>query len=230
MTIELVTFDLDDTLWDVAPTIHSAEAVLREWLAANAPLLGPVPVEHLWAIRATLVAADANLRHRISELRRRVLLVALEEAGYSAERARQLALEAFEVFIAARHEVEFFPEVEATLATLAERYALGVITNGNADIRRMSLAGHFKFAVCAEDLGIGKPDPAPFNEALKLGGFNASASVHIGDHPSDDIAGAQRAGLRAVWFNPAGKAWEGEGRPDGEITNLAQLPTLLSHW
>ena len=58
----------------------------------------------------------------------------------------------------------------------------------------------------AEDLGIGKPDPAPFLEALKRGESEASAAVHIGDHPGDDIAGAQRAGLRAVWFNPQGKA------------------------
>ena len=32
MTIELITFDLDDTLWDTAPVIVSAEAVLRHWL------------------------------------------------------------------------------------------------------------------------------------------------------------------------------------------------------
>ena len=40
MTIELITFDLDDTLWDTAPVIVSAEAVLRDWLTDNAPKLG----------------------------------------------------------------------------------------------------------------------------------------------------------------------------------------------
>ncbi len=40
MTIELITFDLDDTLWDTAPVIVSAETVLREWLIANAPKVG----------------------------------------------------------------------------------------------------------------------------------------------------------------------------------------------
>ena len=29
MRIQLITFDLDDTLWDTAPVIVSAEAVLR---------------------------------------------------------------------------------------------------------------------------------------------------------------------------------------------------------
>ena len=45
MSIKLITFDLDDTLWDTAPVIASAEVVLRDWLEANAPLLGGVPVE-----------------------------------------------------------------------------------------------------------------------------------------------------------------------------------------
>ncbi len=47
MTLQLITFDLDDTLWDTAPVIVSAEAILREWLAEHAPNLGAVPVEHL---------------------------------------------------------------------------------------------------------------------------------------------------------------------------------------
>lgn len=37
MSIKLITFDLDDTLWDTAPVIASAEVVLRDWLEANAP-------------------------------------------------------------------------------------------------------------------------------------------------------------------------------------------------
>ena len=30
MSIKLITFDLDDTLWDTAPVIASAEVVLRD--------------------------------------------------------------------------------------------------------------------------------------------------------------------------------------------------------
>ena len=230
MTIELITFDLDDTLWDTAPVIVSAEAVLRDWLAANAPSLGAVPVEHLYAIRERVVQAEPGLKHRISALRRRVLFHALEDVGYSEQQARELANEGFEVFLHARHQIEIFPEVQPVLELLRHHYTLGVVTNGNADVRRLGLADYFKFALCAEDLGIGKPDPAPFLEALRQGETDASAAVHIGDHPGDDIAGAQRAGLRAVWFNPQGKAWEAEGKPDAEIQRLSQLPDVLARW
>ena len=51
MSIQLITFDLDDTLWDVGPVIHSAENSLRDWLGQHAPRLGGFPVESLAAIR-----------------------------------------------------------------------------------------------------------------------------------------------------------------------------------
>ena len=230
MSIQLITFDLDDTLWDTAPVIVSAEAVLRDWLAANAPTLGAVPVEHLYAIRERVVQAEPGLKHRISALRRRVLFHALEDVGYSEAHARELANEGFEVFLHARHQIEIFPEVQPVLELLRRHYTLGVVTNGNADVRRLGLADYFKFALCAEDIGIGKPDPAPFLEALRQGEVDAGAAVHIGDHPGDDIAGAQRAGLRAVWFNPQGKTWEAEGRPDAQIQRLSQLPDVSARW
>lgn len=227
MTIKLITFDLDDTLWDTATVIVSAEAVLREWLARHAPKLGGVPVEHLFAIRQRLVDADPTYKHRISALRRRVLFHALHEAGYPQDEAETLSADSFEVFLEARHQVELFPEVLPTLEDLSQHYTLGVVTNGNADVRRLGLMDFFAFALCAEDLGIGKPDPRPFHEALRLGNALGGAAVHVGDHPGDDIAGAQQAGLRAIWYNPLGKAWDASHRPDAEISSLAQLPGVL---
>jgi HAD superfamily hydrolase (TIGR01549 family) len=228
MSIQLITFDLDDTLWHTAPVIVSAEAVLRDWLADHAPKLGGVPVEHLYEIRQHLLAEDPSYKHRISALRRRVLFHALQEAGYPHEHAEDLAAQSFEVFLHARHQVELFPEVQPLLEQLSRQYTLGVVTNGNADVRRLGLMDYFTFAVSAEDMGIGKPDSRPFHEALRLGNAQGHAAVHVGDHPGDDIAGAQQAGLRAVWYNPLGKAWDAPQRPDGEIRSLAALPELLA--
>lgn len=231
MSIRLITFDLDDTLWDVGPVLHSAELTLREWLARHAPGLNDFSVEALGAIRRTLLDADPHLRHRISELRRQVLRHALENAGYPHPEAGELAEQAFHVFLEARHAVQLFPEVHPTLERLTDHYTLGVLTNGNADVRRLGLADYFDFALCAEELGVGKPDPTPFREALRRANVAPGDAVHIGDHPNDDIGGAQRAGMKAIWFNPAGADWQSDGtRPDGEIRNLAELPTLLDRW
>ncbi|WCR45639.1 HAD family hydrolase [Stutzerimonas stutzeri] len=230
MSIRLITFDLDDTFWETKPAIQSAETVLRDWLAKHAPRLGEFPVEALGAIRRMLVEREPTLRHRVSELRRRILQHALGDAGYPREEADELAERAFQVFLDARHEVEIFPDVQPTLEFLANHYTLGVITNGNADVRRLGLADYFQFTLCAEDLGIGKPDPHPFRQALRLGGALPEQAVHVGDHAEDDIAGAQQAGLRAVWFNPGQIAWTQDYQPDAQIRSLAELPKLLLDW
>lgn len=177
-SLRLITFDLDDTLWDVAPVMNNAEALLREWLASNAARLGPVPIEHLWAIRTRLLDREPMLRHRLSELRRRILLHALLDAGYPQAEAESLAEAGFQVFLEARHRVTLFPEVHPTLELLANRFTLGVLTNGNADVRRLGLADYFQFALCAEELGVGKPDPTPFREALKRAGVELGGAAH----------------------------------------------------
>lgn len=230
MPIRLITFDLDDTLWDVAQVMHSAEATLRDWLGEHAGQLGAVPIEHLWRIRAQLLELDPRLKHRLSELRRRILLRALQEVGYPESQAAELAEAGFQVFLAARHQVSLFPDVHTTLEHLANHYQLGVITNGNADVRRLGLADYFKFALCAEELGVGKPDPLPFQRALQQANVAAEQAVHIGDHPSDDIAGARAAGLRSIWFNPQNKDWPSGERANGEIRRLNELPALLASW
>jgi len=230
MTIRLVTFDLDDTLWEIAPVIHSAEALLRDWFTEHAPQLGGVPVEHLWAIRDRLLQQDAGLKHRVSELRRRVIHQALLDAGYAEPEAAQLAEVGFAVYLAARQQVTLFEDVHPTLEQLADRYTLGVLTNGNADVHTIGLADYFRFALNAEQLGVGKPDPTPFREALRLTGIPADATVHVGDNPVDDVQGAQAAGIRAVWFNPLGHPWRGAGHPDAEVRALSELPDLLATW
>ncbi|MET1079350.1 MAG: HAD family hydrolase [Pseudomonas sp.] len=230
MSLQLITFDLDDTLWDVAPVMHGAEAALRDWLGQHAPRLGPVPIEHLWTVRARLMAQDPALKHRLSELRRRILFHALEDAGYPHTEARELAEAGFQVFLEARHQVALFTDVHTTLERLASRFMLGVLTNGNADVRRLGLADYFRFALCAEELGVGKPDPTPFRAALQRAGVAAHQAVHIGDHPEDDIGGAHAAGMGAIWFNPYGKAWTGATPAHAEIRSLAELPSVLENW
>ena len=230
MSIRLITFDLDDTLWDVAPVMNNAEHELRQWLSLNAPALGPVPIEHLWAVRKRLLSADPGLKYRLSELRRKILLHALQEAGYGLNQAQELAEGGFQVFLAARHKVTFFDGVHSTLERLAQHYTLGVITNGNADVARLGLADYFQFALSAEGLGVGKPEALPFTEALRRSGARAEQALHIGDHPSDDIAGARQAGWHAVWYNPQQKPWSGEHAPSAQVHQLQELPALLARW
>lgn len=229
MTLRLIIFDLDDTLWAAPPVLQAAEQALQGWLAEHAPQLEEAEAR-VRGHRQRLLAEEPGLEHRISELRRRALQRSLLEAGYDETPAARLAEDAFQHFLAARQRVDLYPEVRPTLARLAERFTLGVLTNGNADVRRIGIDGYFRFACSAEGLGVGKPDPRAFRAALEHAGVPAEQAVHVGDHPRDDIAGALGAGLRAVWVNPQGQAWEGGQEPHAQIANLAELPALLECW
>jgi FMN hydrolase / 5-amino-6-(5-phospho-D-ribitylamino)uracil phosphatase len=227
--LRLVTFDLDDTLWDVRPVLASAESRVAEWLDANCPeVAARLDRGALAARRLHLLGQRPELRHHISELRREAMRLALLECGYAPPQAESLAAQAFEVFHAARHEVEPFAAVDTCLADLARSYMLGVITNGNADVFRLPLGRHFRFAVRAESVGASKPDAAHFQAALRLAGVAAAEALHVGDHPDHDIAGAMQAGLRAVWFNPQANPWPAaSAAPEGEFREFSGLPALL---
>ena len=227
MTIRLITFDLDDTLWSVQPVIAAADRALAAWLLTHAALLGELTPERLQQLRAEVVQQQPELDRRVSELRYQVLLRGLLQSGYSLAEAQALAEQAFQVFLAARQNVELFTDVLPTLAELRKGYMLGALSNGNADVRRVGLGAYFSFALNADMLGLAKPEPQVFLAALARAQVEPAHSVHIGDHPEDDILGAQRVGMGTIWFNPEQKIWTGGTEPDAQISRISQLPDLL---
>ena len=75
------------------------------------------------------------------------------------------------------------------------------------------IKGHIDLLMASEEAGVSKPDPAIFALALGRLGCSADEAVMVGDSWENDIVGAQRAGIRAVWFNPRGEAPPASGVP-----------------
>lgn len=228
MKIKLITFDLDDTLWAVQPVIEHADRQLQQWLAGKAPHLGHMDSERLAALRGKILEGKPELAPRISELRYQSLRHACLEAGDTDAQAHETAEAGFQVFLAARQQVQLFAGVKVLLQRLAGRYQLAAISNGNADIRRVGLLEYFSFALNADAMGVAKPDVRMFRTALARAGCAADEAVHVGDNPHDDICGAQAAGMRSIWFNPAGEPWQTGMPPDASIQKLDELPDALS--
>ncbi|MBN7798233.1 HAD-IA family hydrolase [Parahaliea mediterranea] len=229
MSIEVITFDLDNTLWDVDPALLRAEAAQREWLLQHRP----GAIEHhdeqsLWAFKKGVWKRHPELAHHVSQLRVRTLFELQIEAGYGEAEASRGAEEAFAVFLEQRHAVELYEEALEVLAELAGRYRLGALTNGNADIFKTDAGEFFDFAFLAENVGASKPAPDMFHAALDLTGARPEHIVHVGDNPEHDIAGAQGVGMHTVWMNPTGLPWAGGTAPDREIDNLRKLPSAVA--
>jgi putative hydrolase of the HAD superfamily len=224
-SIRLITFDLDDTLWDMKPVLIAAEREVYRWLEQRCPALTTrYTIRELTQLRWQLAGEMDDLRHQISELRRATLAAVMEQAGLDSKSARQLSEQAFEVFLAARHQIELYEHAEECLQVLAADYTLGALTNGNADVFKLAIGRHFDFAYSAEQLNTSKPDPEHFTRALQ---HDDQASpwqaIHIGDDPEKDIAAAQRLGWHTIWVNKKGEKWPGEQLPSHSVSCLSQL-------
>lgn len=225
--IQALTFDLDDTLWDIGATMLRAEQSLHAWLEQHYPrIVETYQPDQLRALRHEILERHPGLSHDFTQLRKEGLKLAGQRCGYIDFDHEA----AFEVLYVARNEVLFFDDSLPALERLARRYTLGALSNGNADIQRVGLGHLLSFSINAIEVGRLKPDPAMFEAACERLGFEPDQIVHIGDDPHSDIFGAAQVGLRTVWVNRQEKDWDAEHRADAEITTLEQLEQVLNDW
>ncbi len=223
--IKAITLDLDDTLWPIGPTILRAEAILAAWLAQRAPGAAAVfadPQARL-ALRAKVVQARPDIGHDLSALR----LESIRAALHQSQEDIALAEPAFAVFFEERMRVALYDDVLPALTTLAARYPLLAVSNGNADVVRVGLGAFFGHSLSATDFGVAKPDPRIFHAAAGLAGVAPSDVLHVGDDAAMDVLGALGAGMQAVWVNRAGHAWPHTEQSHHTVTNLNELAQLI---
>ena len=229
MPIKLVTFDLDDTLWDVKPTLLRAEAKQNEWLAEHRPgCVEQYDHDALFEFKKSVWKRFPEFAHNISKMREQFLIELQLAAGYPKAQAVTGARAAFEIFLAERHRVSLYEGALQVLESLAERYRLGAITNGNADVYKTDAAEYFDFAILAEDVGRAKPAPEAFLAALERARVEPNEAVHVGDHWEHDVLGARNAGMHAIWLNSIDTAWPHESAPPRSIKSLDQLERVIS--
>jgi putative hydrolase of the HAD superfamily len=131
------------------------------------------------------------------------------------------------------------PETLSVLAGLvASGRRLGLVSNVTlrpdlmrADLRVNGLAEHLSASVFSSEVGLRKPDPRIFREALDRLGAEPAETVFVGDRLLDDVAGAQAVGMRAVhtlqWRQEAAVP---DLTPDATISRLSELPAVLDEW
>ena len=221
--IRAIAFDLDNTLWAVDPVLERAEQCLAAWLQEHCPRLA-LSREQMRAAREQLARREPHNAHDLSYLRVATLTAHAREHGYD----ERVALDAFEVFLAARNVVEIFPDVAPALARLRLRYALASLSNGNADLARIGLDHIFNVSLNAGQIGAAKPHPRCFERLARELALDPGAIAYVGDDPQLDVAAARAAGLRTVWMNRRALTWPRELPPaDLTVRDCAQLAAVL---
>ena len=122
-----------------------------------------------------------------------------------------------------------FPDAIETLDALG-CCRLGVISNGSSARQRQKLAAvgildRFAVVVISEDIGVAKPHPGIFEAACEAVGASPSACVHVGDRLDVDALGARDAGLTGVWLDRRGTGGAPASVPT--IPRLSELPALV---
>jgi len=204
----------------------SAEQVAAALLAAENARWNLVRDEHR-AFRLAQVIADAD--------------AALTGVGGPEVAYRQDALAVFrEGWIPASYTR---PEAASMLDELRERgLALGVLSSTGWPgqwheefLRRDGVLELFDGCVWSSDLDWTKPHPEAFAAAMaSVGVADPARCVYVGDRIYDDIYGAKRFGMRAVFVPhsviPAEQLVPVDVEPDAVLDTLTDLPGLNADW
>tara|TARA_E500000178_G_scaffold105258_1_gene104873 strand:- start:204 stop:914 length:711 start_codon:yes stop_codon:yes gene_type:complete len=225
--IKMITFDLDDTLWNNKPTITNAEIQTRKWIEDRVGTIDWGDLNDFLQLRETLIKKDKSIAWDISKLRIEIFKEKIKGL-VSADDTTKLAEDAFSYFLKKRHEIELFPGVEGALKALSGNYMLGVLTNGNADIYKLSIGKYFEFSISSLEAKDSKPNKTHFELAKShLPNLKYSEMLHIGDHQINDIFGAYALGVEVLWFNNTRVLWEQDFEKPDQFYDWQSLVKII---
>ena len=225
--IKLITFDLDDTLWDNMPIITRAEIDTRKYIEERVGKIEWGDLNDFLNLREELIKEDPSIAWDISKLRKEIFRKKLVYVKPQSLRDK-IVEEAFTIFINKRHEIQLFDGVENALSELSNKYILGVLTNGNADVYRFDFGKYFKFSISSLEAKNSKPNRAHFDKALEeVQNIAFDEIIHIGDHQINDILFASKLGIESLWFNKNNVDWEQEFEKPYEFNSWELLPKII---
>ncbi len=149
----------------------------------------------------------------------------LTNGDWFVEGFRKMAVESVEEFVVP------LPGVGQTMEELQKRGILvAVLTNGWDPLqkRKAEQAGFRGQVLVCSAIGERKPATVAFERLLRALGTDPQQTCYVGDDPRDDIAGAQHAGLQAVWVDWEGREYPADLPPPAHtIHNLVELLAVV---
>jgi putative hydrolase of the HAD superfamily len=133
------------------------------------------------------------------------------------------------------NSVHVGPDVVATLEELQRRgLRLGIVSNAaylprlmKEQLAFLDLARYFSGVTFSSEIGVRKPHPAIYQDALAKVGIEASRTLFVGDRVREDVQGPKALGMRTV-LTREWRQEDGAGAADFVIERLGELPGVLS--
>ena len=120
---------------------------------------------------------------------------------------------------------QLYPEATETLAALKQRgVLLAVISNFDSRLVRilggLNVGASFAEIFVSSAVGYAKPQPQIFNIALARFGLTPEQALHIGDSETNDLQGANNAGVRALLVD---RDLDANSAPRHHVSSLRQI-------
>ncbi|NHX36333.1 MULTISPECIES: HAD family hydrolase [Halolamina] len=216
--IEAVLFDLDNTLVEYERSPGDVLQVAFDTIGSE-PLFS---VEEYYA-RYDEFAEKCD---SMDELRSECFAALAAANGYERHRGRAVA----DAFSKERDQtrIELLPAVEDVLSELSREYRIGIVTNGAPDAQQqkidaVNLTQWVDEIIVASHEVPPKPDPEPFERAMQSLNATPPSTIHVGDSPETDVAGATAAGIDSVLIADAN-----ESEQYSATHHIKSLDSLLS--
>ena len=238
--IEAVLFDYGHTLiyFDERPHSALVDAYENVNRLLATTLEREVPAAQVLIERVSRVVDDEIQRDYAAGRPEEVEIAALYDAALRGlglelepgliERVMELEQEGW------LNSVHVGPDVEETLPSLRRRgLRLGLVSNAAYRPRLMTqqlavlgLLPYFDGVTFSSEVGVRKPHPEIFTNALRKVGVEPRRALFVGDRVREDVQGPQRLGMRAVLT----REWRQEDDPgvaDFVIQRLSELPAVV---
>jgi len=239
--IEAVLFDYGHTLiyFDERPHSTLVEAYEKVNRLLASTLKREVPAAQVLIEKVSRVVDDEIQRDYAAGRPEEVEIAAIYDAAL-----RELGLELEPDMIERVMELEqqgwlksvhVGPDVIVTLQALrASGLRLGIVSNAayrprlmKQQLAALGLADYFDAVTFSSEVGVRKPHPAIYADALGKLGADPSRTLFVGDRVREDVQGPQAQGMRAVLI----REWRQEDDPgvaDFVIQRLGELLAIVS--
>ena len=204
--IKIISFDLDNTLYDNWPVIQLAEEKSQKYLQSEfEKQRRKYDHQFFTQIRKELleseIASNSNYRSPfddLSLLRKKVLEKCCEELNNSDV----ITEKAFDIFIDYRSQVTIDKTITTMLEELSNYYLLVSLTNGNCNAEKLSISNYFRNNYSPVQGYRAKPHPEMLNEMMNDFNVAPEQVLHVGDQIDTDGEAAKLAGCGFYLLDP----------------------------
>ncbi len=198
-SIKLLSFDLDNCLYDNQRVIiqaerASADYLKRVFLSQNQYF----NYADFNKIKLQLSMQDKPEYDDLTLLRK----VALKQFCGGLKDSELVAENALNQFLVARSKVTIEPEIILLLELLSKRYILVSVTNGNCDINKTTIGKYFSKNYSPGGGFRSKPNPQMLSQVILDFNLKISQLIHIGDSVEKDGGCANHANVKFFCFQP----------------------------